>query len=358
MKKERNGRGKKNVLLIVLISVLAVLLAGGGTFVGYYLLKPGSGGSGHSGTWNNPVKGEATAQIYYSNLSGREVKTAAEVNQAVTAIMIENSLDARPQSGLGSASIIFEANAEGGITRFLTLFQDQKPQLIGPVRSIRLYYVDWLTPYQASVAHVGGSGDALALVRNGNYRDIDEFFNSGTYWRATDRYAPHNVYTSFNNIDALNNSRGYTTSDFTGFKRCDCSPVETPTATSINVTMSSYLYNSSYSYDAATNKYMRNMAEEPHMDREAGQIAPDVVVGMMVDEHTITSGGYGESIATVGSGTAYIFQNGEVISGTWQKASREAPLRFVDSGGNEIALNRGQVWIAAVPNGRGDVSWQ
>ena len=98
---------------------------------------------------------------YYSLLTGEEVKDEAATKQAVTAIMIENSPDARPQSGVKQAGIVYEAIAEGGITRFLTLHQQDKPQMIGPVRSLRMYYVDWLAPYNASIAHVGGSAAAL-----------------------------------------------------------------------------------------------------------------------------------------------------------------------------------------------------
>ena len=107
--------------------------------------------------------------------------------------MIENSPDARPQSGLKAAGVVYEAIAEGGITRFMALYQTSKPELIGPVRSLRMYYLDWFAPYSASIAHVGGSLNALTEARSGKYRDLDQFFNSQTYWRASDRYAPHNV---------------------------------------------------------------------------------------------------------------------------------------------------------------------
>jgi hypothetical protein len=141
--------------------------------------------------------------VYYSTLTGKKVKDEAMTTWPTAAIMIENSPDARPQSGLKQAGVVYEAIAEGGITRFLALYQEDKPTLIGPVRSLRPYFVDWLTPYNASVVHVGGSSAALKRIRNGEYRDIDQFFNASTYWRSTDRYAPHNVYTNFNRIDAL-----------------------------------------------------------------------------------------------------------------------------------------------------------
>ncbi len=296
--------------------------------------------------------------IYYSPLTGSVVKTEAATKQAVTAIMIENSPDARPQSGIKKSGVVFEAIAEGGITRFLVLYQQEKPQLIGPVRSVRMYYVDWLAAFDASVAHVGGSAAALKEVRNGNYRDIDQFFNAGTYWRATDRWAPHNVYTSFKNIDALNKAKGYTTSDFTGFARADSDAAAEPTATKINITISSALYNSSYSYDKKTNLYKRSQGGAAHTDREAGRITPRVVIGMMVDQQSVFEDGYRESIKTTGSGKAYIFQDGTVKTVTWKKKNRSSQLIFVDKNGDEVPLARGQTWISAVPNNGGSVKWQ
>lgn len=304
------------------------------------------------------VKKPTPKPKHYSPLTGIEVPDEAATKQAVTAIMIENSPDARPQSGLKQAGVVYEAIAEGGITRFLALYQQEKPALIGPVRSLRMYYIDWLAPYQASAAHIGGSAAALAEIRNGNYRDIDEFFNAGSYWRANDRYAPHNVYTSFERLDALNTQKGFTNSEFKSFPRVDGKSSETPTATNISITISSPLYNTAYNYDAASNTYHRLLGGVSHTDRELGQIAPSVVVAMFVDMHRTMEDGYRESIATSGSGRAVVFQNGTATEATWRKADRASPLELIDAAGQPISLTRGQTWITAVPNGRGDATWQ
>lgn len=296
---------------------------------------------------------------YYSLLTGEEIASESDQTAAVTAIMIENSPDARPQSGLKDAGVVYEAIAEGGITRFLALYQHKKPELIGPVRSVRLYYVDWLAPYNASVAHVGGSLYALNEVRSGNYRDIDQFFNAGTYWRASDRYAPHNVYTSFEKIDALNAAKGYTESTFTSFPRVDGKPAETPTAGNISINFSSASYNTAYTYDKVNNHYLRFLGGAPHNDREAGQITPAVVIALRVNMSLVMEDGYREQIDTTGSGTAVLFQNGTAEEVTWHKADRASPLRITDSEGKDIPLVRGQTWIAAVPtSGGGGISWQ
>lgn len=296
--------------------------------------------------------------IYYSPLTGKIVNNEDDTKMAVTGIMIENSPDARPQSGLKDSGIVFEAIAEGGITRFLVLYQQEKPQLIGPVRSLRLYDADWAAAFDCSIGHIGGSARALAEVRNGNYRDIDQFFNSKYYWRASDRYSPHNVYTSFEKIDALNSSKGYTTSNFTGFERIDGKASETPNATEINVTISSFLYNSIYYYNSISNSYERHQGGAPHLDREQGQISPNVIIVMKVDENTVLEDGYRENITTIGSGEAVIFQNGTVINATWNKESKTSQIFFTDTEGRVIPLVRGQTWITAIPNDKGSVSWQ
>lgn len=297
--------------------------------------------------------------LYYSPLTGAQVPDQASTQQAVTGIMIENSPDARPQSGLKQAGIVYEAIAEGGITRFLALYQEAKPQLIGPVRSVRLYYVDWLAPFQASVAHVGGSKFALDEVRNGKYRDIDQFFNGAYYWRATDRYAPHNVYTSFEKLDALNLKKGYTASTFTAWPRTDGKAAATPTATSIDVKISSALYNSHYDYDTTTNTYKRFEGGQAHNDREAGQLAPSVVIVLDTTMTNVFEDGYREQITTTGSGRARVFQNGTVTEGSWSKADRGSQIKFTDTAGVEVQFNRGQTWITAVPtNQGGGVAWK
>lgn len=298
-------------------------------------------------------------KVVHSRLTGLAIKDEAALRAPVTGVMIENSPNARPQSGLKQAGVVYEAVAEGGITRFLALYQHDHPSIIGPVRSLRLHYLHWAAPYQASIAHVGGSGNALSEVRNGNYRDLDEFRHSSTYWRATDRVMPHNAYTSGERLQAVNQSKEYTHSDFTGFARTDGKPAETPTATTVTVNLSGPLYNTHYVYDKANNRYARFMAGEPHHDREAGAITPSVVVVLesSAQHRTGSREGY-EDLVTTGSGRAHIFQNGTATEATWKKASATDELQLVDTDGKAIALNRGQTWIAGTITGRGSVQWQ
>ena len=347
---------KRHKKLSIILGIVLVLLVAGGTATALYFFTQ-KAPEPETAKVEKPTPPPEPPK-YYSPLTGNLVKDEATTKQAVTGIMIENSPDARPQSGLKESGVVFEAIAEGGITRFLVVYQEHKPQLIGPVRSVRMYYVDWIAAFNASVAHIGGSAAALAEVRNGNYRDIDQFFNAGAYWRATDRYAPHNVYTSFERLDALNTQKGYVTSEFAGFTRKDSTPAVPPTATSIDVGISSFSYNSHYDYDAATNLYNRSQAGAPHLDREAGQITPRVVIVMKITEQRVFEDGWREQMNTIGSGSATIFQDGTVQEVTWSKPSKTAQITFTDAEGKDVPLSRGQTWITAVPADTGTVTWQ
>lgn len=297
----------------------------------------------------------------YSPLTGIEISDPTLATRPVTAIVIENSPEARPQSGLKQAGIVYEAIAEGGITRFLALYQENRPQLIGPVRSVRPYYVEWAAQYDPAIVHVGGSSRALSMVRGGGYGvDLDQFFNGGSFWRVTDRRAPHNVYTSFDKIDSLASSKGKTASQFTPFIRADGKKLDAPQASNINIDVSSGQFHVEYSYDPGSNSYKRSQGGQPHIDREEGQITPQTVIAMKVPVTIAMEDGYREQITTSGSGSgsAIIFQNGAVIEATWSRGQdAKSNLIFKDATGKDISLNRGQTWITALSDKKG-VSWQ
>ncbi|MGI6612421.1 MAG: DUF3048 domain-containing protein [Candidatus Nanosyncoccaceae bacterium] len=298
--------------------------------------------------------------VYYASLSGLEVETEAETNRPITAIMIPNdNYGARPQSGIGQAELVFEAVAEGGITRFMALYQKNQPSLVGPIRSVRPYFLYWVEPFEASIAQTGASARANQELRSGRYRDIGFDHNSKYFWRDRSRRAPNNVYTNFEKINQLNQSKGYGSSNPDMFLRQKSKAVEEPNATQINLKISrSAIYNSYYTYDTNTNKYTRHQNGAVHSDRESGPIQSDVVIALRVIENRVLEDGYRENIEVIGEGKVYIFQNGTVIEATWKKPEHKKQIRFYDNDGKEIAINRGHVWITAIPNNVGDVSWQ
>ncbi len=295
---------------------------------------------------------------FYSPLTGVEVSDEATTKKAVTAVMIENSPDARPQSGLKDAGQVYEAVAEGGITRFIALYQESRPGLVGPVRSVRPYYVEWASAYDPAVAHIGGSAKALQMIRSGAYGvDLDQFYNAGTYWRAADRVAPHNVYTNFDKLDALRESKGKTTSVFKSFPREDVKTMPARTASNITINVSSGSFLTQYTFDEASNSYLRSHNGVAHDDREVGRLSPKVVVAIKVPMTLGFEDGYREQITTTGTGQAYVFQNGTVIEGTWKRDTDKSQLILLAADGSEIKLARGQTWITALANTKA-VTWQ
>ena len=286
-----------------------------------------------------------------SPLTGREV-TSDLAKFSTIGIIIENSPDARPQSGMDSAGVVWEAVAEGGITRFQTIHQEEMADKIGPVRSLRTYHLDMGMGFDAGIAHVGGDPKALAEFRSLGGRDLDQFVNSGSYWRSTDRYAPHNVYTSGKFMRDLMTAKGFTTSEFGIWERKPDAPLEIPTAGKIAIEPSSFLYHVDYAYTPTTNTYNRSMADQLHKDKETAKVlSPNVVIVMKARHAIIDSAGRYE-ITLTGTGEAWIFQDGGVVKGTWKKANRTSNVSFVDSEGKAIKLNAGQTWVTIIPTDR------
>ncbi|HET7059834.1 MAG TPA: DUF3048 domain-containing protein [Candidatus Saccharimonadales bacterium] len=329
--------GKKEWIIFIII---VLLLAGGG----YLLLhkkKPAT---------LQAIPKVTTQMTVPSTLTGLPVDPIVN-KRTVTGVMIENSPQARPQSGLGEAGVVFEAIAEGGVTRFLALYQDTAPDNVGPIRSARPYYEQWNLGFDAGYAHVGGSPEALNDIKQWHVRDLDQFANGGSYHRVGSRAAPHNVYTSISTLSKLEVQKGYVTSHYTGFiRKKKAHPIKSKplAAKTINLAMSGPTYNVHYDYDAASNSYARSEAGAPHVDANTNKQIKPVVVIALVMPYNLEADGYHSNYATIGSGPVYIFQDGQVITGTWAKTSSTAQFTFKDGSGKIILLNPGQTWLTAV----------
>ncbi len=305
-------------------------------------------------------KPKAAPAIIYSSLTGLPVANSSINQRPVTGVMIENSLDARPQSGLGDAGVVFEAVAEGGVTRFLALYQDTMPTNVGPIRSARPYYVQWAMGFDAAYAHVGGSPDALNDITAWHTKDMNQFYNGAYYHRVNNRAAPHNVYTGIDTLNQLESKKGYT-STYTGFARGKEAAATPPTAASIDFHLSGVYYDPHYTYNATTNSYDRSEYNAPHIDANTNkQLSPKVAIAIVVPlarGDLDSSGAYYSNYNVIGSGAAYIFQNGTLLNATWNKTATNAPLTFTDSNGQPVPLNPGQTWITAV-SGANQVSYK
>ena len=331
-----------------------------------------------------------TADNSYSSLTGEPLGSGDAKTAPTYCIQMPNGTDgARPQSGLTEAGVIFEAIAEAGITRFAAIYQDPAVAIIGPIRSLRIYYLEWDTPFDCTIVHAGGSGDALAAVANG-YKDLSEDYtymyrgtHGGRLW--------NNLFTTSNYLRQYSNDHGYNTSDVKGFARLtpeesdkarvdavatekleitkptteDTSKTSVPVP-SVAINLGGWAdFNINYNYDEKTNTYLRSYAngvahqvyecasedlgeKNPEDVCNLTQMAPSVVVAMVVEESRAADN-YHEDITTIGSGDAYVFQNGTAIKGAWQKTSAGDQIKFTDSEGKEIKLAPGQTFVTAVP---------
>ncbi|MBR3263822.1 DUF3048 domain-containing protein [Candidatus Saccharibacteria bacterium] len=410
IKPPKNSKQKKHkkVVLIVVIVILILGALGAGGVALYFLVfnKPAAEAPAEQEQAKEPEPPK-----YYSKLTGLEIASEAENSSPLYCMQIPNGADgARPQTGLDEAGVVFEAIAEAGITRFAAVFQNPKSKTIGPIRSLRSYYLDWDTPFDCAIVHAGGSTDAVAAVRAGGYHDLTE---SAVYmWRDyTSYWAPNNLMTSPTLLSEFAKDDGYTTAtpqtflrlsekdveaavaklnlpaeettaEHTAETNCadgdentNCASASVPFVPQIAVNFGSVAtFNTVYQYDIATNTYRRSYAsgeehlvyncaaadgEEPSPKKDCGiakQLAPSAVAVMMVDER-LDSDNYHHVIQTIGTGTAYIFQNGTAVKGTWKKASRESQIVFTSDAGEPIAFTPGQLWIAAIPNYGGSVQF-
>lgn len=384
MKRTPKSSIKKKSKAPAIILVVVLLLIGLGVGLIFFFATK------DSDIWPGSAERVEYPDPIYSTLTGLEISDANQNTQPTYCIQIPNgSTDgARPQVGLTQAAVVFEAIAETGITRFAAVFQNPTSSVIGPIRSLRPYYLDWDTPFDCTVVHAGGSDEALAAINRGGQRNLDENY---TYmWRDnTPGRLWNNLFTSANNLANFSNNNNYKTSSPKVFSRLkpeqvleileanNCTNATSESCqnsyiSNIKMNFSNFLaYNTQYTYDAKTNTYLRsyqtgeahlvytcppNLAE-PNLATSCteSQVAPSVVIAMIVQEHTM-SDNYHENIQTTGSGKAFIFQNGQIVEGTWSKSSQKEQIVFKDQNGNIVSFAPGQIWIGAVPQ-FGSIDW-
>jgi hypothetical protein len=330
------------------IALALIMLAGAGTWYYLTLAKP------------VPVKvykvvAPPKPKVVADPLTGLPV-TPDQAAQPIIGVMIENlDPDARPQSGLSAAGVVYEALAEGGITRFLAVMQEPLPPSIGPVRSLRPYYLDWGLEYGIPVAHAGGSQPALANVATTHVEDINALLYDGSYFfRTTDRAAPHNLYTNNTLLPQLATKLGFSKAPtFTPRER---KPDQPPTGVvphpTIDISFSYSDYAVEYRFDKASDSYARWMAGTPHIDRNTNKqiMVKNVVVEYLPTTYSTQQDGKPETdYADVGSGKAIVFTDGNATPGTWTKSSQAAQTTLTDAAGKTIKLNAGNTWFEVIP---------
>ncbi len=324
-------------------------------------------------------------------------------------VMIENHADSRPQSGLGNADIVYEAVAEGGITRFMAVFycHAARPSVnnnkydLGPVRSARSYFLDLASEYSdyPLYTHVGGancsapkdpvtgqqSGPCTTNIKaqaieqigqygwqnKGTWSDLSQFSLSYRVCRREpDRTGvtvatEHSMFCSSQALWDTAADRGLTNKteinktswdkNFTSWPfTAEDKPADSITAPQINFDFwSGYKdYSVSWRYDASKNLYLRDNGGQPLIDFNSKETltAKNIIVqfakeSRSIDEHLHNL------YQVIGQGTGYVFQNGQKIDITWSKASRTAQTVFKTKTGAKVELVPGQTWVEILPIG-------
>lgn len=399
---------KNERFFLVLLALIVYLLSAGSAYAAFSYFRPGLKNV------ETPVPAAKNGQfvapkVKYAGLPRTEAcplngtlysKPQRDIWEArrPLGIMIENSKAARPQSGLSSADVVYEAIAEGGIPRFLAVYYCDDTNIVGPVRSARTYYLDWISEYGSSplYAHVGGANtpgpaDALGQISQygwEGYNDLNQFsIGFPTFWRDYERLGPntpteHTVYASTEKLWSFAATKrqltNVETDDVTGkqiawnakfvpwtFK--DDVDIASRPSSSASVQFALSNVQASYSddytvfwqYDRDSNSYLRFNGGVAHQDLDTGQqlLAKNVV--LQFESMSIADDGYDEEghgvhtlYGTKGSGRAKFLLDGKIVDGTWSKQTRTGRTKYLDANGAEVKFNRGQIWIETLPIGQ------
>lgn len=310
----------------------------------------------------NPVNGELLTEDEFEKLNKRKPLF----------VMIENSTDARPQAGLSKADLVYESLVESGITRFGVVYWDENAKKVGPIRSIRTYYLDWSAEYDdPPVCNIGQAGygpdeavivpeaDALSYYskynvksfgwygRNIHWRDYDKY-NSGIAWE-------HVAYTDTETLWEDAETLGWTgPADIEKLQyKKDAIKEKRPLTQEVEIvflSLNSQNHKVKWVYDRDTNTYKRFLAEEPHIDENNNKQLSAKNVILQYTQYRPTGDKNGRIVlTTVDEGKVKIFRDGEEVEGTWKKETRTSRTKFYNSSGNQIKLNRGQIWIDIIP---------
>ncbi|MEW6554817.1 MAG: DUF3048 domain-containing protein [Actinomycetota bacterium] len=311
-------------------------------------------------------------------LTGEVVASWDQITRRPLAVKVENHADARPQSGIVDADLVYEELVEGGLTRFICIYLSRDSAAIGPTRSARPSDIDITYYLNPLLICSGGSDSVMSMLRASGMLYIEE--DDAHFWRERTRRAPHNLYTSTtllrqylaeqgDTYDFLPDSGLYfvdpqeeeakDTADASGETEngeageeagaTEESVMVSP-ATSINIAYKAAMCAASYQYDPATDSYLHSIQGKPHNDLTTGsRVAPRNVIIQYVK---VTNSGLRDSAGSpvpvsqvTGSGQCLVFSGGKVYHATWKKGSRSVPTTFTDENGNPVPLHPGQTWI-------------
>ncbi len=355
---------KPRVLNLALIGALLLVVAGISFLIWSRVRKTVGGPIKPLGDTANSVKlSSQDKPILLENpITGELVpeEKAGPINERPLAVMVNNYVDARPQSGLIYADIVYEIVAEGGITRLIPFYLSTTPTKIGPVRSTREYYLVLVKELgDAMIMHIGWSPQALEAIQTWPVRSLGR--GGATFWRENPRNVAieHTAYVNGLDLRELGLKLGWEgRRDFRVWKFKDDSPLTTPEASNIEINFwYKGPYTTTFKYDQSRNEYLRFNGFDAEgnpiatKDQETGeQVAVKNVIVQFAKETPIEGDEkHRLEYDLVGSGSGLVFRDGGVMKVTWSKASRDERTLFYDEDGNEVQFNRGKFWVCIVP---------
>lgn len=271
--------------------------------------------------------------------------TSDEYNLPAFMVVIENSINSRPQSGLSQADIIYETSAEGGIPRFIALFQSESPKIIGPVRSVRSYFLDLAKERNLPFAHCGGSEEALNEINaNSSLMGINEISNGDYFWRDKTRNAPHNLYTSSENIRKFISYKSWNIKSNSFLKFDDNFFNSDNLTNALNIFIKvNRTYNTSYFYE--DNLYTKYMDGDIAIDDNTNKPLTFSNIIIQKTDINLNKDNIHLDIKLIGSGEGYVLSKGKLLKVTWKKDNENSNTILYDENGNEVPLSPGKtIW--------------
>jgi hypothetical protein len=279
------------------------------------------------------------------------------------AVKIENSLDARPQTGLNSADVVWEEVVEGGITRFVAVYHSTLPDEIGPVRSVRPMDSAIAAPLHGLFAFSGGQAGYVQAIADAGLQVLSLDAGSDGFYRSDSRYAPHNVYAAPLTLigqadpDHQADPAGQFAFAATG-EQPTAATAGTP-ATVLDLTLSGVSH-PAWAWSAPDGKWVRAESGTPSVEADGTPLRATNVVVLRVDIVNTSgvdpAGNPVPDTVLTGRGEALVATGGMTMPVTWVKNSEAEPLVLLGADGNPIRLAPGNTWVELVPNGNGAVT--
>jgi len=282
-------------------------------------------------------------------LTGEPAPHGVVPDRPALAVKIENYPDARPQAGLQSADVTYEEPVEGGITRFIVLYQCDDDARVGPVRSARTADPDVLAQFGVPIlAYSGGAPNVRRALDRADLLALDETRGGAAFTRDESREAPHNLYADTRSLyKVAHSTEGPPTPIFT---YAEGLALASRRITSIHLPFSATYADVWWTWDRKSGQWLRWHGDVPHLVESGEQVSADNVVVQVVDEVIGPRGGITPHLTLTGSGKAYVFRDGRMIVGRWERASLHDLTRFVAKDGTEIPLAPGRTWVELLPS--------